>query len=61
MAVKPAGERLYGQASPNAGILAGHRFFCSDMTSDVTVYLVAYEDCEAVFIDAEYNTRSKDP
>lgn len=56
LAVKLAGERLYGQSKPNCGTLKGHRVFCSDMTFDATVNPVAYEDGEAVFIDTEPDT-----
>lgn len=56
LAVKLAGERLYGQAKPNQGTLQGHKVFCSDMTFDATVNPVAYEDGEAVFIDTEPDT-----
>ena len=61
LAVKLAGERLYGQARPNAGTLAGRRVFCSDMTFDASVNPVAYEDGEAVFIDTEYGTWNMSP
>lgn len=37
LAVKLAGERLYGQPKPNQGTLQGHKVFCSDMTFDATV------------------------
>ena len=56
LAIKLAGEKLYGQAKPNAGTLQGHKVFCSDMTFDATVNPVAYEDGEAVFIDTERDT-----
>jgi len=56
LAVKLAGESLYGQAKPNQGTLQGHKVFCSDMTFDATVNPVAYEDGEAVFIDTEPDT-----
>ena len=56
LATKLAGERLYGQARPNAGTLAGKRVFCSDMTFDASINPVAYEDGEAVFIDTERDT-----
>ena len=56
LAVKLAGERLYGQPKPNQGTLQGHKVFCSDMTFDATVNPVAYEDGEAVFIDTEPDT-----
>ena len=61
LATKLAGEKLYGQARPNAGTLAGHRVFCSDMTFDASVNPVAYEDGEAVFIDTERDTWNMDP
>lgn len=56
LAVKLAGERLYGQARPNCGTLQGHKVFCADMTFDATVNPIAYEDGEAVFIDTEPDT-----
>lgn len=56
LAVKLAGERLYGQARPNQGTLQGHKVFASDMTFDATVNPIAYEDGEAVFIDTEPDT-----
>lgn len=56
LAVKLAGERLYGQAKPDQGVLQGHKVFCSDMTFDATVNPVAYEDGETVFIDTEPDT-----
>ena len=37
LAIKLAGERLYGQPKPNCGTLQGHKVFCSDMTFDATV------------------------
>ena len=61
MAVKLAGEHLYGMAKPYEGTLKGQRVFCSDMTFDATVNPVAYEDGEAVFIDTEYDTWNMDP
>ena len=32
LAVKLAGERLYGQPKVGHGVLEGHKVFCSDMT-----------------------------
>lgn len=61
LAVKLAGERLYGQPKIGHGTLEGHRVFCSDMTFDATVNPVAYEGGEAVFIDTEYDTWNMDP
>ena len=51
LATKLAGEKLYGQARPNAGTLQGHKVFCSDMTFDASINPVAYEDGDAIFID----------
>ena len=56
LATKLAGEKLYGQARPNEGTLAGKKVFCSDVTFDASINPVAYEDGEAVFIDTEYDT-----
>ena len=61
LATKLAGEKLYGQARPNAGTLAGHKVFCSDVTFDASINPVAYEDGEAVFIDTEYDTWNMSP
>ena len=61
LATKLAGERLYGQARPNAGTLQGHRVFCSDCTFDASINPVAYEDGEAVFIDTERDTWNMSP
>ena len=56
LAIKLAGERLYGQPKTGHGTLEGKKVFCSDMTFDATVNPVAYEGGEAVFIDTEYDT-----
>ena len=61
LATKLAGEKLYGQAKPNAGTLAGRRVFCSDMTFDASINPVGYEDGEAVFIDTERDSWNMDP
>ncbi len=61
LATKLAGEKLYGQAKPNMGTLAGHKVFCSDVTFDASINPVAYEDGEAVFIDTERETWNMDP
>ena len=61
LAIKLAGERLYGQPQANRGVLEGHKVFCSDMTFDATVNPIAYEGGEAVFIDTEYDTWNMDP
>lgn len=61
LAMKLAGERLYGQIDLGKGALAGHRVFCTDMTFDATVNPVVYEDGIPVFIDTEYDTWNMDP
>ncbi len=61
LAIKLAGERLYGQPKTGHGTLEGRKVFCSDMTFDATVNPVAYEGGEAVFIDTEYDTWNMDP
>ncbi len=61
LAMKLAGERLYGQSRIGHGTLEGHRVFCSDMTFDATVNPVAYEGGIPVFIDTELETWNMDP
>ena len=61
LAVKLAGEHLYGRPKVGHGTLEGKKVFCSDMTFDATVNPVAYEGGEAVFIDTERDTWNMDP
>ena len=61
LAMKLAGERLYGQPELGKGALFGHRVFCSDMTFDATVNPVVYEGGIPVFIDTEYDSWNMDP
>ncbi|SDZ97514.1 dTDP-4-amino-4,6-dideoxygalactose transaminase [Lachnospiraceae bacterium NK3A20] len=61
LAIRLAGEKLYGLPRTNEGTLRGHRVFCSDMTFDATVNPIAYENGEAVFIDTERDTWNMDP
>ena len=61
LAVKLAGEKLYGQARPNEGTLRGRKVFCSDVTFDASINPVAYEDGEAVFIDTERDSWNMSP
>ncbi len=61
LAVRLAGEKLYGQPKVGHGVLEEKKVFCSDMTFDATVNPVAYEGGEAVFIDTEYDTWNMDP
>lgn len=61
MAMKLAGEKLYGKPKVGEGTLAGRKVFCSDVTFDATVNPVVYEGGEPVFIDTEYDTWNMDP
>ena len=61
LAIRLAGERLYGPQPANVGTLHGHKVFCSDTTFDATVNPVAYEGGEAVFIDSELDTWNMSP
>ena len=56
MAVKLAGEKIYGKSETGKGALYNHKVFCSDMTFDATVNPVVYEGGIPVFIDTEYDT-----
>ena len=61
LAIRLAGEKLYGQASVGHGTLEGKRVFASDMTFDATVNPICYEGGIPVFIDTEYDTWNMDP
>ena len=61
LAVKLAGEKLYGPSTVSHGVLEGKRVFCSDMTFDATVNPVTYEGGIPVFIDTERDTWNMDP
>lgn len=61
LAVKLAGEQLYGIPKANEGCLHGHKVFCADMTFDATINPVAYENGECVFIDTERDTWNMSP
>ena len=61
MAVKLAGEKIYGPTRVGHGALDGHKVFCTDMTFDATVNPVVYECGEPVFIDTEYDTWNMSP
>jgi dTDP-4-amino-4,6-dideoxygalactose transaminase len=61
MAMKLAGEKLYGEPELGRGLLFGRHCFCSDLTFDATVNPVVYEDGIPVFIDTEYDTWNMDP
>ena len=61
LAVKLAGEKLYGAPRAGHGTLEGRRVFASDLTFSATDNPVAYEGGEAVFIDTETDTWNMDP
>lgn len=61
LAIRLAGEKLYGRSKVEHGTLEGKKVFCSDLTFDATVNPVAYEGGEAIFIDSDYETWNMDP
>ena len=61
LAIRLAGEKLYGQAPVGHGTLEGRRVFASDVTFDATVNPICYEGGIPVFIDTEYDTWNMDP
>lgn len=61
LAMKLAGEHIYGKPYAGVGAVQGHKVFASDMTFDATVNPIAYEGGEAVFIDTERDTWNMDP
>lgn len=61
LAVKLAGEAMYGQPEIGKGALFNKKVFCSDMTFDATVNPVVYEGGVPAFIDTERDTWNMDP
>ncbi len=61
LAVKHAGEALYGRPQISHGALEGKRVFCSDMTFDATLNPVVYEGGIPVFIDTDADSWNMDP
>ena len=61
MAMKLAGQDLYGQPAAGHGALEGKRVFASDMTFDATVNPICYEGGIPVFIDTDADTWNMDP
>ena len=61
LAVKHAGESLYGKPKIGHGSLEGKRVFCSDMTFAATLNPVVYEGGIPVFIDTELESWNMDP
>lgn len=61
LAVKHAGETLYGKAQVGHGALEGKKVFCSDMTFAATLNPVIYEGGTPIFIDTEETSWNMDP
>ena len=61
LAVKLAGERLYGKPPVSHGAVEGKRVFCTDMTFSATLNPVVYEGGIPVFIDTERASWNMDP
>ena len=61
LAVKHAGETLYGRPAIGHGALEGKRVFCSDMTFAATLNPVVYEGGVPIFIDTEAESWNMDP
>lgn len=61
LAMKLAGEAMYGQPEIGKGALFNKKVFCSDVTFDATVNPVVYEGGVPVFIDTERDTWNMDP
>lgn len=61
LAVKHAGETLYGKPKVGHGALEGRRVFCSDMTFAATLNPVVYEGGIPIFIDSEMDSWNMDP
>lgn len=61
LAMKLAGEAMYGQPEIGKGALNNKKVFCSDVTFGATVNPVIYEGGIPVFIDTERDTWNMDP
>lgn len=61
LAMKLAGEKIYGKSEVGKGVLFNRYVAASDMTFDATVNPIVYEGGIPVFIDAEYDTWNMDP
>ena len=61
LAIKHAGETLYGKPAISHGALEGRRVFCSDMTFAATLNPVVYEGGIPVFIDTDPDNWNMDP
>ena len=61
LAIKLAGEQVYGKPAVGKGALNGRYVAASDMTIDATVNPIVYEGGIPVFVDTEYDTWNMDP
>ena len=61
LAIKLAGEKIYGRPLLSHGTLEGQRVFCSDMTFAATLNPVVYEGGIPVFIDTDPKTWNMNP
>lgn len=61
LAMKLAGQELYGQPGFNQGALESRHVFASDLTFAATVNPICYEGGIPVFIDTEEDTWNMDP
>lgn len=61
MAIKLAGEAIYGKSEVGVGALDKKYVAASDMTFAATVNPIVYEGGIPVFIDTEYDTWNMDP
>ena len=61
LAIKLAGEKLFGRPLLSHGALEGKIVFCSDMTFAATLNPVVYEGGVPVFIDTDPKTWNMDP
>lgn len=61
LAMKLAGEQVYGKPAVGKGALDGRLVAASDMTFDATVNPIVYEGGIPVFVDTEYDTWNMDP
>ncbi|MDY3869195.1 MAG: DegT/DnrJ/EryC1/StrS family aminotransferase [Pyramidobacter sp.] len=61
LAVRHAGETLYGKPSVSRGALEGKKVFCSDMTFAATINPVTYEGGIPVLIGTEAESWNMDP
>lgn len=56
LAIKLAGEKIYGKPAIGHGTLEGKNVFCSDVTFSATVNPIVYECGKPIFVDSEYDT-----